>query len=57
VACKGALGWRRRKHVFFEKKQQKTFIHFGFGLSGEAQPRLAKVFWFFFSKKNCFLSP
>jgi hypothetical protein len=28
---------------------------FGFGLSGKAQPRLAKVFWFFFSTKNCFL--
>jgi hypothetical protein len=22
------------KHVFFEKKKQKTFIRFGFGLSG-----------------------
>jgi hypothetical protein len=41
-----------RKHFFFEKKQQKTFIHFGFGFSGEAQPKLVKVFWFFFSKKN-----
>jgi hypothetical protein len=44
------------KAVFFEKKQQKTFGAFGFGLCGKAQPRLAKVFWFFFSKKNCFLS-
>jgi len=40
------------KQFFFEKKNQKTFIRFGLGLSGEAQPRLAKVFWFFFSKKN-----
>jgi hypothetical protein len=44
-----------RKACFFEKKQQKTFDHFGFGLSGLAQPSFAKVFWFFFSKKNCFL--
>jgi len=45
------------KVFFFEKKKQKTFGCFGFGLSGWAQPRLAKVFWFFFSKKNCFLLP
>ncbi len=54
------LRWREekasgRKVCFFEKKKQKTFFCFGFGLSGDAQPRLAKVFWFFFSKKNCFL--
>jgi hypothetical protein len=43
-----------RKDFFFEKKKQKTFVCFGCGLSGEARPRLVKVFWFFFSKKNCF---
>jgi hypothetical protein len=41
-----------RKACFFEKKQQKTFDHLGFGLSGQAQPSLARVFWFFFFKKN-----
>jgi hypothetical protein len=46
---------RGGKHFFFEKKKQKTFVRFGFGLSGEDRPRLAKVFWFFFSKKNRFL--
>jgi hypothetical protein len=40
---------------FFWKKEAKTFVHFGFGLSGWAQPSFAKVFWFFFSKKNGFL--
>jgi hypothetical protein len=43
------------KVFFFEKKKQKTFDYSGFGLSGEAQPRLVKVFWFFFSRKNFFL--
>jgi hypothetical protein len=42
------------EHFFFEKKKQKTFGRFGFGLSGTAQHGIAKVFWFFFSKKNCF---
>jgi hypothetical protein len=31
----------RSKAFFFEKKKQKTFVYFGFGLSGQAQPRLA----------------
>jgi hypothetical protein len=47
------------KHFFFEKKKQKTFV-----LSPLPQIRdpgddtsevKLKVFWFFFSKKNCFL--
>jgi hypothetical protein len=46
---------RGSKDFFFEKKKQKTFDYYGFGLSGSAQPRFAKVFWFFFSKKNRFL--
>jgi hypothetical protein len=45
-----------RKDVFFEKKKQRTSGCFGFGLSGKAQPRAAKVFWFLFSKKNRFAS-
>jgi hypothetical protein len=40
---------------FFEKKNQKTFASLGFGHSGEAQPSIAKVFCFFFSKKKTFL--
>jgi hypothetical protein len=47
------------KHFFFEKKKQKTFVpspltniqHAGAG----AYVLKLKVFWFFFSKKNCFL--
>jgi hypothetical protein len=49
------IGHIERKILFFEKKKQKTFDCFGFGLSGYAQPRLVKVFWFFFLKKNRFL--
>jgi hypothetical protein len=44
-----------RKNFFFEKKQQKTFGRFDFGTAGDAQSGQSKVFWFFFSKKNCFL--
>jgi hypothetical protein len=33
-----------RKAFFFEKKQQTTFDHFGFGLSGYAQPGFALFF-------------
>jgi hypothetical protein len=40
----------------FLKKEAKTFDYFGVGLSRESGPRFVKVFWFFFSKKNCFLS-
>jgi hypothetical protein len=43
------------KVFFFEKKKQKTLGYFGCGLSGYHEPRLVKVFWFFFSKKNFFL--
>jgi len=32
------LGETQRKNFFFEKKKQKTFVCFGFGLSGWAQP-------------------
>jgi hypothetical protein len=43
-----------RKAFFFEKKKQKTFVHFGFGLAGESEAHVAKVFCFFFSKKKFF---
>jgi hypothetical protein len=42
-----------RKAFFFEKKKQKTFVSCR-GLVTGARKR-AKVFWFFFSKKNIFL--
>jgi hypothetical protein len=49
--------WVGRKQFFFEKKNQKTFIPFG---NGPIDPVWcasgAKVFWCFFSKKNCFLA-
>jgi hypothetical protein len=44
------------KAFFFEKKKQKTFDCFGCGPSSEAQRKHAKVFWFFFSKKNSLLA-
>jgi hypothetical protein len=34
------------------KKSSKKLLLNGFGLSAEAQPEFAKVFWFLFSKKN-----
>jgi hypothetical protein len=46
-------GGRRQRACFFEKKKQKTFDYFGFGVAGWNEARVAKVFWFFFSKKNC----
>ena len=39
------------KVFFFEKKKQKTFVRFGFGLCCKARLRVAEVFCFF-SKKN-----
>jgi hypothetical protein len=43
-----------RKRFFFEKKKQKTFMFSGARCSSE-RLKDAKVFWFFFSKKNAFL--
>jgi hypothetical protein len=44
-----------RKHFFFEKKKQKTFGYWS-RAGRTVGSKLTKVFWFFFSKKNCFLS-
>ena len=46
-----ALALFRRKHFFFEKKKQKTFGSLGPAYP-RSRPKVAKVFWFFFSKKN-----
>jgi hypothetical protein len=54
----GTARWQKafasqgRKACFLEKKQQKTFDHFGFGLSGLAQPSFAKIFLVLFFKKE-----
>jgi len=45
----------KEKVFFFEKKKQKTFISSG-GFWRTVRDSDAKVFWFFFSKKNIFLS-
>jgi anti-sigma regulatory factor (Ser/Thr protein kinase) len=45
----------RRKHFFFEKKKQKTFEYFSFGLSGEAEAQKQKFFGSFFQKRTSFL--
>jgi len=39
------------KNFFFEKKKQKTFMFLD-GCLLQHAPQDAKVFWFFFSKKN-----
>ena len=44
------------KAFFFEKKKQKAFASAVAVLSGERATADAKVFWFFFSKKNCLLA-
>jgi hypothetical protein len=41
-----------RKQFFFEKKNQKTFICSGFGVSGWAQPNEQKFFGSFFQKRT-----
>jgi len=43
-----------RKVFFFEKKKQKTFVRCRGLVTGVRKK--AKVFWFFFSKKNALLS-
>jgi uncharacterized RDD family membrane protein YckC len=48
-----------RKQFFFEKKNQKTFTlggDTGGAHSAGGTRQRAKVFWFFFPKKNCLLS-
>ena len=42
------------KNSFFEKKEQKNFYVF-IRVQPQRARQEAKVFWFFFSKKNCFL--
>jgi hypothetical protein len=42
-----------RKDFFFEKKKQKTFDSFGFGLSRIERAWIRKSFLVLFSKKNC----
>jgi hypothetical protein len=49
---------KRRKQalLFVNKKKQKNFDFFDMSAAGVSQARSgAKVFWFFFSKKNIFL--
>jgi hypothetical protein len=44
-----------RKQFIFEKKNQKTFAPFYVSIDPHRGLKQTKVFWFFFSKKNCFL--
>jgi hypothetical protein len=53
VVPRTAVFW---KTLFSESKKQKTFAKAVAALSGGTR-QIAKVFWFFFSKKNCFLTP
>jgi hypothetical protein len=49
--------WRdsaKRKVFFSEEKKQKTFTSLS-RIYPAARAQETKVFWFFFSKKNCFL--
>jgi iron complex outermembrane receptor protein len=40
----------------FLKKRSKKLLDLGLSLSRKAETKCPKVFWFFFSKKNCFLA-
>jgi hypothetical protein len=44
------------KAFFFEKKQQKTFIHAVADLLGKSRDSISKSFLVLFSKKDCFPS-
>jgi hypothetical protein len=50
------LASKRRKVFFSEEKKQKTFVRWRVGSPGPTR-QSPKVFWFFFSKENCFLTP
>jgi hypothetical protein len=50
----GVVENKGRKAFFSEEKKQKTFAKKRVGSPGLTRQR-AKVFWFFFSKKNSFL--
>jgi hypothetical protein len=52
----GREGEEERQDFFFEKKKQKTFESLSRALPVDAR-QCAKVFWFFFSKKNIFSAP
>jgi hypothetical protein len=61
VLCRGKRGnvpHPRRdkgsKYFFFEKKKQKT-LSMSNAPQQQGYAQRVKVFWFFFSKKNCFL--
>jgi hypothetical protein len=47
---------REESGAFLQKSAQKTLMNLGLGLwpRQSPRPRLSEVFWFFFSKKNCF---
>jgi hypothetical protein len=57
LRCRGlsiSRSQRIKKDFFSEEKKQKTFASLS-RLYPAAYTKDAKVFWFFFSKKNCFI--
>jgi hypothetical protein len=48
------MSWKQGRVFFFEKKKQKTFDPFGFGLPGKARPSSQKFFGSFFQKRTAF---
>jgi len=47
---------RKKGLLFVNKKKKKTLIYWRRWHHHCHNPHLTKVFWFFFSKKNCFLA-
>jgi hypothetical protein len=47
--------FKKGRSSFLKKKKQKTFDFLAPSV-GQLGTKVTKVFWFFFSKKNCFLA-
>jgi hypothetical protein len=51
------IGWQKERPCFLKKRSKKLLSIWAGGIRGyTAQEERAKVFWFFFSKKNALLS-
>jgi hypothetical protein len=56
AGCYGRRLLRCAKEALLFEKRNKAFVN-GRTRCGGVYAKKAKVFWFFFSKKNCFLTP
>jgi hypothetical protein len=47
---------KKASRSFLKKRTKKLFSPFGVAYLAQARRKQTKVFWFFFSKKNAYLS-